>query len=135
MDLKDTWRQKRLRERAKEPLTPSRFSQVGGLVRRYKLGAEFCRRLETLTEAGAEKLAREAGSMAKVPYEPPLFFLATPEEFQVIQEIISTLDNPYLSWAHSPEEMLLSPYLWRRRPDLDQEELATHHLAGLFWSD
>ena len=132
MDLKDTWRQKRLRERAKEPLTPSLFSHVGGLVRRYKLGAEFCRRLETLTEEGAEKMAREAGSAAKVPYEPPLFFLATPEEFQVIREIISTLDNPYLSWAHSPEEILLSQALWRRRPGLEPEELARIHLAGLF---
>ena len=135
MDLKEAWRRERLRERAKEPISPSLFSYVGGLVRRHQLGAEFCRLLENMTEEGAEKLARDHESAAKVQYEPPLFFLATPEEFEVIQEILSDLDNPYLRWAHSPEEMLLSPHLWRRRPGLEPEELAQRHLAALFWHD
>jgi hypothetical protein len=135
MDLKESWRRERLRERAKEPFPPSRFSHVGGLVRHYQLGREFCRLLEGMTEAGAEELARNGQSEAKVTYEPPLFFLATPEEYLVIQEILSGLDNPYLRWAHSPEEMLLSQPLWRQRSDLDQEELATRHFAALFRND
>jgi hypothetical protein len=135
MNLKDAWQRERLRERAKEPFSPSLFSQVGGLVRRYHLGEAFCRTIETITEEAADKLAGEGASLAKVPYEPPLFFLATPEEFQVIQEILSGLDNPYLRWAHSPEEMLLSQTLWRRRPGLEPQELATRHFAGLYWND
>lgn len=135
MDLKNSWRQERLRERAKQPFSPALFSHVGGLVRRHHLGGTFCRLLEDMTEAGAEKLAHECQSKAKVPFKPPLFFLATPEEFQVIQEILSGLDNPYLRWAHSPEEMLLSQPLWRRRPGLDPEELAERHFAALFMSD
>jgi len=135
MNLKDAWRQKQRRGREKEYFSPSRFSHVGGLVRRYHLGEDFCQVLKNMTAERAEKLAWDDRSAAKVPYEPPLFFLATPEEFQVIQEILSGLDNPYLRWAHSPEEMLLSRALWRRRPGLEPEELATRHLAALFWSD
>jgi len=135
MDLKDFWLQKRLRGKEKEPFSPSRFSHVGGLVRRYHLGEAFCRLLKDSTEAGAEKLAWDSQSKAKVPYEPPLFFLATTEEYPVIQEILAALDNPYLRYAHSPEEMLLSQPLWRRRPDLDQKELAARHLAALFLHD
>lgn len=135
MDLKDSWRQKRLRGKEKAPFSPSRFSRVGGLVRSYHLGREFCRLLKAMTDEGANRMARDYRSAAKVPYEPPLFFLATAEEFQIIQEILAGLDNPYLRWAHSPEEMLLSQPLWRRRPGLEAQELASRHLAGLFLHD
>ncbi|MEJ2092633.1 MAG: hypothetical protein P8X65_10625 [Syntrophobacterales bacterium] len=135
MDLKDSLRRQRLRGKEKPPFSPSLFSHVGGLVRRHHLGADFCRRLGTLTAEGAEELARSRRSDAKVPYEPPLFFLATPKEYQVIQEILSGLDNPYLAWAQSPEEILLSHPLWRQRPDLDPEDLAHRHFAALVLND
>ncbi len=132
MNLKDSVRQSRVRGRAKEPFSPSLFSRLGGLVRRHHLGEAFCRLLEILAAERAEKLAQRLRSEAKPPYEPPLFFLATPEEYRVIQEIISVLDNPYLAWAQNPEEILLSQPLWRRRPGLSPEVLASHHFAELF---
>lgn len=135
MDLKDSLRRQRLRGREKEPFSPSLFSHVGGLVRRHHLGAVFCRRLGAMTAEGAEELARSRRADAKIPYEPPLFFLATPAEYQVIQEILSGLDNPYLAWAQSPEEILLSPYLWQQRPGLDSEDLAHRHFAELMMND
>ena len=131
MDLKDSFRRDRLRGREKEPLTPSLFSHVGGLVRRFQLGETFCWLIGQMTEASAEKLARTHHSAPKAPYEPPLFFLATAEEYQVIQIILSGLDNPYLAWACSPEEILLSQTLGKRRPGLDPETLASRHFAAL----
>ena len=135
MDLKDSLRRQRLRGREKEPFSPSLFSHVGGLVRRHNLGADFCQRLGTMTAEDAEELARSRRADVKVPYEPPLFFLAAPTEYQVIQEILSGLDNPYLAWAQSPEEILLSQTLWQRRPDLDLEDLAHRHFAVLMMND
>jgi hypothetical protein len=135
MDLKDSLHRERIRGREKQPLPPSRFSHVGGLVRRYQLGEEFCQLLKGKTAESAEKLAQDSQSDAKVPYEPPLFFLATPGEYQVIQEILSALDNPYLAWAHSPEEILLSQPLWQRCPNLDPEDLAHRHFAALIMND
>jgi hypothetical protein len=88
-----------------------------------------------MTGARAESLAQTHQSAPKAPYEPSLFFLATPEEYQVIQEIIAALDNPYLAWACRPEEILLSQTLWNRRPGLDPEVLATHHFAALLLHD
>jgi hypothetical protein len=135
MDLKDSLRRQRLRGREKEPFSPSLFSHVGGLVRRHHLGPDFCRRLGTMTAEDVEELARSRRADAKAPYEPPLFFLAAPAEYQVIQEILSGLDNPYLAWAQGPEEILLSPYLWRQRPGLDPEDLAYRHFAALMMND
>jgi hypothetical protein len=135
MDLKDSFRRDRLRGKEKEPWALSHFSHVGGLVQRYRLGEAFCRLIGEMTAAGAETLARTHQSAPKAPYKPTLFFLATPEEYQVIQEILSGLDNPYLAWASSPEEILLSQTLWNRRPGLTPEVLASHHFATLFWQD
>ena len=133
MDLKDSLRRQRLRGREKKPFAPSLFSHVGGLGRRHHLGAVFCQRLGTMTAEDAEELARSHYSDAKVQYEAPLFFLATPAEYQVIQEILSGLDNPYLAWTHNPEEILLSLTLWQQRPDLDPKDLAHRHFAVLFF--
>jgi hypothetical protein len=132
MDLKDSLRRERARGLGKTPLPPSLFSHVGGLVRRHRLGETFHRLLASMTPKGAETLARACRMEAKPRYEAPLFFLATPEEYQVIQQILAELDNPYLAWARSPEEILLSLPLWQRRPGLDQETLAHRHFAALW---
>ena len=131
MDLKDALRQDRARVKVKEPFSPSLFSHTGGLVRLHHLKEDFCRIVESLTAAGAETLARRCLSAAKPRYEAPLFFLATSEEYLVIQKILAGLNNPYLAFAHCPEEILLSATLWQRRPGLDPEVLVSRHFAAL----
>lgn len=132
MDLKETLRHRRARGREKAPFAPSLFSHMGGLVRRHQLGEGFLRLICSMTGEQAENLARRHRADAKPQYEPPLFFLATPEEYRVIQEILIVMENPYLPWARNPEEILLSQPLWRRRPDLAPEALAGRHFAELF---
>jgi hypothetical protein len=131
MDLKDSLRQDRARGKKKEPFSPSLFSHIGGLVRRHRLREDFCRLIESMIASGTETLARRCVSDAKPQYEAPLFFLAAREEYQVIQKILAGLDNPYLAWAHSPEEILLSTPLWQKRPGLDPEILTSRHFAAL----
>jgi hypothetical protein len=132
VDLKDSLRQDRARGKVKDPFSPSLFSHIGGLVRRHRLGDDFCRLIGPMTAAGAETLARRCLSEAKPRYEAPLFFLATREEYQVIQKILAGLDNPYLYFARSPEEILLSATLWQRRPGLDPEVLTSRYFAVLW---
>jgi hypothetical protein len=131
MALKDSLRQDRARGKVKEPFSPALFSYVGGLVRGYDLGEDFCRIVETMTASGVDILARRCLSEAKPRYEAPLFFLATSAEYLVIQRILAGLDNPYLAFAHCPEEILLSKTLWQKRPGLDRELLFSRHLAAL----
>jgi len=84
-----------------------------------------------MTASGIETLARRCRTEAKPRYEAPLFFLATREEYQMIHRILAGLDNPYLFFAHSPEEILLSTPLWQQRPGLDPEVLTSRHFAAL----
>uniref|UniRef100_A0A7C3Z4M4 Uncharacterized protein n=1 Tax=Desulfobacca acetoxidans TaxID=60893 RepID=A0A7C3Z4M4_9BACT len=132
MDFKDSLRRDRVRGKRKEALPSSLFSHLGGLVRRYRLSEAFCGLIESMTAADIESLARRCQGEAKPHYEAPLFFLATPEEYQVIHRILAALANPYLAWARNPEELLLSAGLWRRRPALEPEILASRHFAALW---
>ncbi|MBM4285205.1 MAG: hypothetical protein FJ128_08140 [Deltaproteobacteria bacterium] len=131
MNLKDSLRQSRLLGRRKDPLIRTPFTHVGGLVRAYDLGAEFCRHLRQLDPAGAIILARVYRNEPKPAYNPPLFFLAKPEEWALVREILEASDSPYLAQAHSPEEILLAGHLWARHPGLDAEELSRRHFAAL----
>ena len=132
MDLKARLRQDRAWGRVKEPFSPSFFSHLGGLVRRYRLGEDFARLAGSLTPLQVEVVARKSHNDAKPAYRAPLFFLASPEEYRVIEKILAGLDNPYIVFAHCPEEILLSRTLWEKRPGLAPEELLSRHLAALW---
>ena len=67
----------------------------------------------------------------KVTFESPLFSLATAEEYHLTMAIISKVDNPYLQFAHSPEEILLSRPLYHLNPALNSEILKCCHFETL----
>ena len=135
MNLKDSLRRDRVRGKGKEPLPRTLFAHVGGLVRHYRLKEKFCQIIAQINAGGIEDLVQAHQDTPKNSYEPPLFFLATPEEYRVIKEILIEADNPYLAWAASPEEILLSRPLYIRCPDLAPEALAARHFAALFVND
>ncbi len=133
MDLKDSLRRDRIQGKEKEPFPRSLFAHVGGLVRHHRLGEQFCEMINQMTATKIEDLVRSNQDTHKNLYEPPLFFLATPEEYRAIKEILAEADNPYLAWAASPEEIVLSGPLFTRCPELAPEALATRHFAALFF--
>lgn len=132
MDLKERVRHSRELARRKEPFPLSRFALVGALLRHYGLGRTFLELWRTMTPKQAEELACRYKAAAKPVWEPPLFFLASPEEWDLIQAILASADNPYLDYVRSPEELLLAPFLWRRRPDLSPETLSCRHFGFLY---
>uniref|UniRef100_A0A7V4G7G5 Uncharacterized protein n=1 Tax=Desulfobacca acetoxidans TaxID=60893 RepID=A0A7V4G7G5_9BACT len=131
MDLREIRRQVQARRRVRENFRRSRFTRVGAVVRRFGLDHTFCRLLAGMDERRSGVLARTHGGKAKDLHELPLFFLATPEEYALIQEIIHLSDNPYLAFASDPEEILLSGWLYKKFPELEPELLTTRHFASL----
>jgi hypothetical protein len=69
---------------------------------------------------------------SKKSLDLPLFFLVTAEEYQVITDILQHYDNPYLGYAHCPEEILLCGPLYKRCPELSPEVLRCRHFAALW---
>jgi hypothetical protein len=128
MDLRQ--RLKQARTRPKEPFRRTAFTVVSSLVREHHLNERF---LNSLREVAAQ----EAGWLhsyepqPKEPCKAPLFGLVPSDEFGLIQAILATADNPYVPFAHSPEELLLSGWLFRLNPDLAPGVLAQVHFRAL----
>jgi len=122
-------RLKQSRARPKEPFRRSSFTVVSALVRRYNLDQQFLDNLKGLSFEKEWVLSQEP--RAKEPGGIPPFSLASAEEYHLTREILAALDNPYLRYASSPEELLHSLALYRLNPGLEPEVLARVHFLTL----
>lgn len=129
MDLVRHIKSERAQKRIKQPFRRTLFDRISGLVKEYSLGESFLRSLDNFS------LLRENLKFdhvrAKEPFEPPLFSLSTEEEYRVTMAIINKVNNPYLHFVSSPDEILLSGPLFRRNPFLGPDKLARHHFETL----
>ena len=134
-DLLDRIRTGRDREKRKRPLERTLFDRVNGLVRAHALDETFVARLagpaaEALPEDGDLVRAR-----AKEPFVPPLFSLSGEDEYGLTMAILRAVNNPYLPFAASPEEILLCAPLYRSNPRLGSDALARHHFETLLFAE
>jgi hypothetical protein len=130
-DLLHLVKRERRHRKAKQPFQRSLFAKIHVLVQTYGLGEDFLRKLDEFTEnVTLEQLQAQAG-LVKQERQLPLFALATPENYRLTMAIIEKVNNPYLHFAHSPEEILWCNALFRRHPDLEPERLATTHFQTL----
>jgi hypothetical protein len=68
----------------------------------------------------------------KAPLDSPLFSLALKDEYSLTMSIINNVDNPYLKFAHSPEEIIWCKPLYRLNPSMDSEKLMRYHFRTLY---
>lgn len=135
MSLPEQIRSRREEKRRKQPFQPALYARIGGLVKAYGLDEAFLRRLQDAREPVLAPLLGDDQPWQRVrpkePYQPPLFSLATEEEYRLTMAIIRTVDNPYLAFVTSPEELLLCGPLFRRNPSLGAGLLARVHFQTL----
>ncbi|MFO7555350.1 MAG: hypothetical protein R6W88_09125 [Desulfobacterales bacterium] len=132
MDLLKDIKRKRAKERQKEPIKRDVFNQVSGLVRQYGLEGSFLNALDEAEDYLSTKNLTFTRVRLKVPVESPLFSLVTKDEYFLAMSIIKKIDNPYLGFAHSPEEILLCKPLYRLNPTLTHEKLTHYDFETLF---
>lgn len=132
MDLIKDIRQKRAKQKQKKPIKRDVFNQVSGLVRQYGLEESFLNALDEAEDYLSTKNLTFTRVRLKVPVESPLFSLVTKDEYFLAMSIIKKIDNPYLGFAHSPEEILLCKPLYRLNPALTPEKLTHYDFETLF---
>lgn len=129
MDLVKHIKRERAQKRIKQPFRRTLFDRISGLVKEYSLGESFLSSLDNFS------LPRENLKFdhvrAKEPFEPPLFSLSTEEEYRVTMAIINKVNNPYLHFVNSPDEILLSGPLFHGNPSLEPDKLARYHFETL----
>jgi hypothetical protein len=128
-------KRERHQRKAPQPFQRSLFVRIHTLVQQYGLKEDFLSKIDKFTDnLPLSKLSSES-AMVKADLQLPLFALATPEKYRLTMAIIEKVDNPFIYFANSPEEILLCTPLFRRHPHLEPDSLAAHHFQTLLSSD
>ena len=131
MDLLQHIKRDRARQKRKPPYRRRVFNTVQGLVTAYGLGEDFLQLLDNPKNSLPYKNTEFSRVKAKDPFEFPLFSLSTKEEYALAVAIENKVDNRYLQFAHTPEELLLAVPLYEANPLLRSEDLAHYHFETL----
>jgi hypothetical protein len=131
MDILEQIKTDRAQKKKKQPLRPTLFDRISGLVKEYRLGESFLEKLEGSEDFLPEKEAEFVQIRKKQPFRIPLFSLAEKKEYILTLAIIDKINNPYLQFAQSPEEIALSKLLFELNPALGPEKLERYHFETL----
>ncbi len=132
MDLLQDIKHRRAKQRRKQPVKRDVFNQTIAIVRKYGLKKNFLSGLENVEDYLRKTNLNYNRVRVKASLESPLFPLATEDEYSLAMSIINKVDNSYLQFAESPEEILLCRPLYRLNPALGPEKLMRYHFETLF---
>ena len=132
MTLQEYIRNERVRQRKKQPIKRDVFNQISSIVRKYGLKKNFLSVLENVEDYLPETNLNYNRVRVKALMESPLFSLVTKDVYALTMSIIKKIDNSYLKFAHSPDEILLCRLLYRLNPTLDPDKLMRYHFETLF---
>ncbi len=131
MTLQEYIRNERVRQRKKQPIKRDVFKQISGLVRWYGLKENFLDVLDKVEDYLSKEDLQYTRVRLKTPMERSLFSLVTESEYSLTLSIISKVDNTYLEFAESPEEILLCGPLYGLNPTIGPEKLMRYHFETL----
>ena len=131
MDILKQIKTDREQKNKKQPFSPTLFGRISGLVEEYRLGESFLEKLESPVDLFLEKEAEFARVKKKQPFMIPLFSLVEQDEYVLTLAIIEKVNNPYLEFAQSPEEIALSRHLFDLNPALGTEKLESYDFETL----
>lgn len=131
MTLLQYIKNERAQQRKKKPLQQDVFNRISSLVRRYGLDESFLTVIENAEDYLNQINLELHRFREKLPFEDPMFSLVAQEEYVLTRAIVGKIDNPYLQYAHSPEEIFQSRLLYHLNPAIPAETLMRNHLETL----
>lgn len=131
MDILTHLKKKRERQPNKQPFKRDVFNNISQIVSEYGLEKNFLSAFENAEGRLFQKNLNGHRVRVKTLTANRLFSLVSQEEYALTQSIISKINNSYLLFAHSPEEILLCGPLYRLNPALKPEQLARYHFETL----
>jgi primosomal protein N'' len=131
MNLLKQIRNKRTRKRKKQRFDREIFTQISTLVRWHALDENFLNKLDNVEDYPPAEKMDFVQVKTKKPFDFPLFSLCSRDEYDLTRAILRKVNTPYLSFAHSPEEILLSGILYRMNAELQPEKLIRYDFETL----
>ncbi len=132
MNLLTHIKRQRKQQRKKQTIRRNVFNQISTIAKRYRLTTGFLDILDNVEDYLSEKNLNLSRIRVKAPLDGPLFSLSTKDEYSLTMSIINKIDNPYLKFAHSPEEIIWCGPLYRLNPSIDLDKLMRYHFETLY---
>ncbi len=123
MSLLKTIRSDRARQGRRQPHARRSINTVGCVIRKYHLDGTFLDRLDSSRDPSGDLRVDPVGVKAKRPLDVPPFALFSEADYRLAEAIVERCPNPYLAYAHSPEEILLATALFALSPMLTPRDL------------
>lgn len=133
MDLLHNIKSDRARRKRKQPHGRSVFHTVSCIVKEYGLGEDFVRLLDHKQDCRFPERIESLKVKGKKGFELPPFSLVSQEEYRLVTTITGRLGNPYLEFAQSPEEIILSAPLYRANPSINSDKLLRYDFETLLF--
>ena len=132
MNLLTHIKRQRKQQRKKQTIRRNVFNQISSIVKQYRLTKNILDILDNLEDYLSKKNLNLNRIRVKEPLDGSLFSLATKDEYFLTMSIIAKIDNPYLKFAQSPEEIIWCGPLYRLNPVMDLEKLTRYHFRTLY---
>ena len=132
MDLLKDIKQKRAKQKQKKPFRRNAYHQICCIVKQYGLNNDFLSIIDNVDAYVSRESLNFPRIRVKAKVKNHLFPLATKDEYMLTISIISKIDNPYLKFVHSPEEIIWSESLYRLNPSIDSKKLIRYHFETLY---
>ena len=133
MTLLEHIRHKRTRKRKKQLFEREVFTKISALVRWYGLDENFLKKFDNVEDYPPGEKMDFIRVRTKKPFDFPLFSLSSRDEYDLTRALLRKVNNPYLSFAHSPEEILLSGILYHMNAELRPEEFRRYDFETLLF--
>ena len=131
MDLLQKIKTERAQSKKKRLFKRKLFDKVSGLVRAYSLEESFLASLVVPEDYLSEAKVESVQLRKKRPIDFPLFSLSAEEKYRLTTAIMSKVNNPYLEFARSPDEIAISKMLFDLNPSLGADTLERCHFETL----
>lgn len=131
MNLLRNIKNERIQQGEKQPFERGIYTKISSLVRKYCLGTVFLNKLDDNDNYSAGENIEVLQVRTKKPFEFPLFSLSTQHEHNLTLSIIGKVNNPYLKFVHSPDEILICVPLHQMNPFLRPEKLIRYDYKTL----
>lgn len=132
MDLLKDIKQNRAKLKQKQPFKRDVFNLISSIVKQYHLTRSFLDILDNVEDDLSSKNLNLTRIRVKAPLDSPLFSLVSKDQYSLTMSIISNVDNSYLKFAQSPEEIIWCKPLYRLNATMDAEKLMRYHFRTLY---
>lgn len=128
-------RLRKMRERGKgeEVFEPDLFTRAAAVLKASGIDPEALMKvLEGECPDRTVERALERGEARKAPFVIPLFAFVEPEMYPRMERLLGRISGPYVRWAATLEDLLLSEPLHELNPAIPPKALSRYSFAFLY---